>query len=452
MTIVEVMVAAIIMVLGALGVLGLVDGSTRGTYRAEQSQVVSDRLQQEVEKIKQLPYRQVALTGLPTQTSDPELPSSRVSGVNFATGSDGGGILPLAYNGSMHGGSQVTGGVVNPAPTTFSSGDVSGTIYRYIVWDTDPTCQPTCSEGSSLKRVVVAIRLDSTASGGTRSYQELQAQVVDPGAMPEDNTNPLPSGDDTSVPWTFFLTDTTCDQAGRQPITADHLTHNTRGACTSGMQTGNVPGAPDLLWPEAPPYTAETPFYDYATDIEPTVNPGTDKGLQVRRENTNGCLSSALTIASAPESDTTRFQRVHKWLSPPMPTGTDIQLDGGGTLNLWTRTVNGAVYEGRLCVWLFVRSAAGTVDTPAINQSAGLAGQPYFQYTEQQWPMDWTEIHVPLDFSLGASLTAGTRLGIVVTSERSWTGGDGIEIFYDEPSFDSRLEVETTDTLPDFLG
>ena len=451
MTIVEVLVASIILVLGALGVLGLVDGATRGTFRAEQSQVVSDRLQQEVEKIKQLPFRQVGLTATPAGSGNSQLPSSRVSGSNYNVSPDGTDMQEMVVNGTMHAGSQVTGGVVSATPTTFTNGDVSGTVYRYIVWDDDPTCASSCAEGSSLKRIVVAIKLSDTSTGGDRFYQELQAQVVNPAAEPEDNTNPLPTDDDDTVPWTFFLTDTTCNNNSRQPITADHLTHNTRGTCANGLRTGNTPGAPDLLWPEAPPYNPESPFYDYATDVEPSVNPTTDKGLQVRKENSNGCLSSAPAVATAPEADTTRYQRVHTWLTPAMPAGTDVQLDGEGTLSLWTKTINGAIYEGRFCVWLIVRDAAGTGTTAAVNQSGTLAGQTYFQQTASQWPFNWSEVSIPLDFTLSTSLTQGKRLGIVVTSERSWTGGDGLEILYDEPSFDSRLEVDTSDTVPTFV-
>ena len=60
-TIVEVAVAAIILTLSALAVLGLVSSASRNDYRAAQTQVVNDRLQQVMEQIKQVPYKQVAL-------------------------------------------------------------------------------------------------------------------------------------------------------------------------------------------------------------------------------------------------------------------------------------------------------------------------------------------------------------------------------------------------------
>ena len=49
----------------------------------------------------------------------------------------------MVYNGgSKYGGGTISGGVVNPGPEPFTSGDVSGNIYRFIVWQDDPTCPP----------------------------------------------------------------------------------------------------------------------------------------------------------------------------------------------------------------------------------------------------------------------------------------------------------------------
>jgi hypothetical protein len=300
--------------------------------------------------------------------------------------------------------------------------------------------------------VIVAIVLDTTPVGGARHYQELQTQITDPKAAPPDNSNPLPSGGDTSHPWTFWLTDTTCDNNSRQVVTGDHLTHNTRGLCEAGQRTGNDPGAPDLLVNQAAPLTAETPLWDYATDVEPSQNPGQDKGLQLLRGTTTVCDPQALTVAAGAELDQpTRFQQLHQWLSGALPSGSDVQLDGTGTLNLWTQSVNAASYAGKVCVWLFVRSTDGSgnvVETPAVNADAPLAGASYFTYQQAQWPTGWAEIHIPLNFTLSTHLTQGMRLGLIVGVDRDGTGSDGMQFLYDEPSFDSRLEVKTHSTLP----
>src|SRR5206468_9799815 len=83
MTIVEVAIAAVILVVSGLAVLGLVDAASRNDFRATQSQVVNDRLQQEMEAIKELPYNQVALTGAPPHSPDSTNPNFRVTGTQF---------------------------------------------------------------------------------------------------------------------------------------------------------------------------------------------------------------------------------------------------------------------------------------------------------------------------------------------------------------------------------
>ena len=111
--------------------------------------------------------------------------------------------------------------------------------------------------------------------------------------------------------------------------------------------------------------------------------------------------------------------------------------------------MNGASYSGAVCVWLFVQSTDGqgnTVRTAATNTTGGA---PYFTYQQTTWPTGWTEIHIPLSFNLSKHLTEGTRLGLVVGVNHDGTGADGMQLLYDEPSFDSRIELKTTSTPPD---
>jgi len=455
MTIVEVIVAGLILVVGALGVLGIVDAASRNTFRAEQSQVVANLLQAEMEKLRQLAYAELALEALPVHSDDPNDPDSRVSNtIFFYAGRNGTGLKPLVYNGGSNGSEQVEGGKIAPS-SPFEVGNVKGTIHRYVVWDTCPS--GLCADGRHLKRVIVSVRLAATASGGQdRRYQEVQGQFVDPEAEPAVFPGQKPGGSD-SVPWTLWLTDTPCDQNARQPLQGTgHPAHNTRGDCADGVQVGNLPGAPDLLWPEAAD-EGEAVKYDYSTDIEP--QPTGDEGLQVVPGG--ACGSTQMTdlargAAGEPDApDTLAFQRVHRWLSPPIPGepgSGDVLLTGDGTLNLWTRTISGAVYPGRVCAWLFVRSYSGEtiVDTTAINLGPPLS--LHFEHFATTWPSaGWEEIALPLSFGYAEEggalpLPPGSRLGLAVA-----VGGDtktGLQFIYDQPSFDSRLELATRGTRP----
>jgi Tfp pilus assembly protein PilV len=446
MTFMEVIVAALVLTIGSLAVLSLVGASVRNNYRAEQSQVVSNRLQDEMEKLRQLAddanYDRIALSGAPAHSSDPSDPAWRVSGTSYAVNRNGTGLQQMVFDG---------GGV---APTThFSSGDVDGTINRFVVWEPSSACPPP--NDPCVKRVIVSIKLDTTGSAGTRRYQEIQSLIADPRA-PENQTAPPPGGDVT--PWSFWLTDTPCNNDDRQALAGDHATHNTRGVCATGLKdandcvpgTGCSPGAPDLMVTHPPPVFSEEPLINFATDVlSPT--PSQDKGLRTIKPGTNGC--PALSIAQGPEQVTSpnppRYQEIHKWLSPAIPTGASVQLNGRGAFNLWTRTVAGVSYPARICVWLFQRTVNGLgvpQDTAAVNLDA--SNVPYWQYSASAWSSDkWGEISIPLHFTLSA-LNPGSRLGVAVQVERAGTTGGGLQFLYDEPSFESRLEVKTTSALP----
>src|SRR5262249_13653445 len=160
---------------------------------------------------------------------------------------------------------------------------------------------------------------------------------------PVSNTNPCCGGSSNNgTPWTFWLTDTSCNNTTRQPLTGDHLVHSTDGNCSSGTKdssncstnilgvTSCPAGAPDLMATNPPLLTAETPLYNYPTDLSPS-----HKGLLMPKPSSslgNGCLTNSLfqPLSSLgvllPDPNTTRMQTVHKWVSNPMGAGFQITL------------------------------------------------------------------------------------------------------------------------------
>lgn len=463
-TVIEAVMAAMILVIGGIAVLTAVETAARSTFRAEQSQVQINALQEEIERIRDLPFESVALTSVPTHAADQRHPDWRVSGTSFALERDGTQLRQLVYQGSaLQGGGTITQAGVAHGPTRFQNGDVSGDIYRYVVWLNDDTCpEALCPGAQDKKRVIVAAVTDPTASGGTRVYQEVHTDLTDPEAERAVDALP-PGGGDEDPRWQFWLTDTPCNNTSRQPIVAHHLTHNTLGACGAGMTTGETAGAPDLMFTEAaqldPNHPPENqPLYDYATDVEPNVNPLNDRGLQMKVPSGllsgTGCLP--LDLGGITEDD--KQWKMHKWLSPAIPNGYDVLLDGRGTLRLWTQTINGAVHPGRICVYLFTRQLnelGVPVDTPVVNLDAPGA-LDHFPYAEASWPSgDWGEINIPMHFAAADDgairLLPGTRLGLAIAVHRSGTlPGDGLQFNYDTPSFESVLELETRSLLPIF--
>jgi Tfp pilus assembly protein PilV len=451
---IEVVIAMLVLALGSMGILNVVDASTRNNYRIEQSQVVVNVLEGELERIKQLPYEEVALTSLPAHATDQNNPSYRVSSGQFAMAANGTELRPLVVNGTaLAGGGTVTGGKLSASPKPFHTGDISGSIQTYVVWVNDASCpEVVCPGAQDLKRVIVAATLDNSVATGQRAYQELHADLVDPDVTPVVDRLPGGSGEEGSFA-TFWLTDTPCNQSERQPLTGDHVTHNTMGTCSAGVKSANTPGAPDLMFTEQPKLEPslpadQQPLYDYSTDVEPSVGATLDRGLQIRNSTLPGCIFSPSIV------DGTPGQKVHRWLSPPMPNDFQLLLDGKATLSIWTRTLNGAQHPGRICVFLFARklNALGIpVDVPMVNKE--ITNATWFPHEETTWPREnWTEVSVDMDFLYAAgALLPGERLGLAISVEKGGTNpGDGLEFMYDHPSFDSRLQIETSSVLPDF--
>ena len=441
LTLVEVVVAMFVGLLGALVAAQLITASERNSYRLEQSQVVATLLQAELERIKQLPYAEIALTNAPEHVNDERQPGWRIEGDTFALRPDGSERRSLVINGDeLAEGGVVFGGVVSPGPARFEGGDVSGAVHRYVVWVDDPGCpESLCPGEQDLKRVIVAATLDSGPTG-ERRYQEIHTDIADPDATPVENALPPGTGDEGTYV-TFWLTDTSCDHDSRQALTGNHPARNTLGECAAGVTSGSTAGAPDLLVTEPPALAAgPQPIYDYSSDLEPLTGADADSGLQLRESS-----------CSFDPSDQAQAQhRTHRWLSPRIPTGTVLELGGEATLALWTRTIGATAGPGQICIILFVRRPLeGGGHDDILLRNAGNGGDA-FPHSENEWPTSWQEIAVSMDFSdTRPSLQSGERLGIAISGAQ---GGaePALEFLYDNPSFDTRLVVGTSSEVPDF--
>jgi type II secretory pathway pseudopilin PulG len=458
-TIIEVLVAVVIVVLGALATFGLLSNAIKNTARAKGTQIALDRAQQEMEALRSLSNKQLAMTATPEASTDRLNPNYRISANSFALTRDprGNYATMVANTDPLYGGGTVEGGVVNPGPSSFTSGDVSGKIYRYVVWRNDEKCGTGCPGGQDFKQIVVAVKMDSPVSqGGERGYVEVQSDFVDPTDSPK--SDPLPSCTTCPVVTAqqFFLTDTPCSSSGttaRQAIGGDHLLHNTLGTCASGAQVEKTAGAPDALLLGGPPDPApEDPndplLYDYSSDSYLEPSPNTDKGLQIRRdEKINGCLYSPQkeTTSTHPES------QVHRWVTDPFTSG--FTLSGNITLEFYTRSINEAQHKGTLCVFLYKRHETGsppTAEDAILANAKGGAG--YWTYTPEgnaNWPStEWKRIRLTMEFlSPPYTIPAGDRLGVALGVERANTSAEAIQIMYDHPQYPARLEVDTNTPL-----
>jgi Tfp pilus assembly protein PilE len=470
LTMIEVLVAAVVLVMGAAATFGVLGAATRNAQRAKATQVALDLAQEEMERLHSLPYEDLALSSMPVPSSDEKNPSSRVSGENYALRrSPKGAYFPLdvdAEKGFSPESEFITGDQEH--------GGIKGTIYRYVVWRNDPSC-PECEGEHDYKQIVVAVKPTRTVSqGGEAGYVEVQSAVTAPGGESEatkqrheeeekereeqeeqeqEEKEQNGTGDVTAQQ--FYLSDTACSATGttkRQSIVSDHLLHNTLGTCASGLQTGSEnPGAPDALLLNGPPDPAPLDeslpaLYDYSDDfyLEPT--PDTDKGVQILRDDTSGCHYDP-TGVTHPEA------QVHRWVTDPMPKA--FEMGGKVTLEFYTRTLNDALYTGTLCVYLFQRVESETAQGPEATDEFFFdeqTGNPYWTYEPEgngYWPRNsWTKVRLTMEFENPPEvIDKDRRLGVALSVDRANTPGDAIPVMYDHPNYPSRLEVDTTTPL-----
>jgi type II secretory pathway pseudopilin PulG len=448
-TVVEVVVAILVLGLATLATLQIFDASRRNAFRTEQTQVAINRAQRELEQIRQLEYDQVALTSAPGTSSDPTDPRHRVSGSNFALNRDGTNQAELVI-GRVNG---VGSGSVDPGPTPFSSGDVSGRIYRFVVWQNDDECLSACSPSHDYKRVVVAVKLDDEAISFAQEYDEVQSDFNDPNATALSGGGPG-SGSNIITAQQFFLSDTPCSTASGDPTRVDptdHTTHDTTGTCSNSQK-------PDAMLTTAPPDPApddpaDPPLRDYATDIEPAT--GTDAGLQMLRQDSNGCDPSP--------GGSDGHDKIHRWVTKKLPI--EFVMTGQATLELYTRPINDSNNPGAFCVYMFKRATVLGVDvrtpisllniSPTIPDpylfSCTTVGSPaYGRCSTNIWPRnDWQRVRFNFTFPSNTSLLADERLELAISVEKQGTPGasDTMQFMYDHPDMPSRLEVKTTTPL-----
>jgi type II secretory pathway pseudopilin PulG len=465
-TIIEVVVAALIVTIGALTTFGLLSSATKNTQRAKATQVALDQAQQTLEEIRSLSTEERAMTATPPHSSDQLDPNYRVnagSGTFALTREPRGDYEKLVVNGGeLYGGSGeegvivISGGTVSPGPTHFESGDVSGDIYRYIVWRNDEGCsEEDCPGPQDYKQIIVAVKLDTPGSqAGERGYVEVQSNFVDPTDSSANDPVPGPEGKVVTAQQ-FFLSDTPCSASAdgtttwteRREITEDHLLHNTLGVCTDGEQTGTTHGAPDALLlghpPDPTPEDPESPpLYDYSNDYYLDTNPDTTKGVQIRPDDEGGCHFE-------PKGTTNPESQVHFWVTDPM--SAEFTMTGSVTLEFYTRTLNDDAYHGTLCVYLFSRHEEDKEGILTYSDKRLMSGKnaywEYYPEGNEFWPRGaWTKESLTMNFD-GAPypIPAGDRLGVALSVDRFNTPSkSAIPLMYDHPNFQTRIEVDTS--------
>jgi type II secretory pathway pseudopilin PulG len=151
-TIIEVLMALVLLTGGVLAMIGTFDASKRANNSSERIEVAGHIAQSETEKILALPYASIGTTSAPANSGSGNAWDPLRYVVN-------GPPVAYAYDWSLPAVSEqvATGGTLAPS-SAWSDGRLSGTIYRFVTWVAD-AC-PSCQNSQDYKRVTVVVTVN----------------------------------------------------------------------------------------------------------------------------------------------------------------------------------------------------------------------------------------------------------------------------------------------------
>ena len=147
-SIVEVLVAALVLSVGVIAMIATFDASRRLTGVAERQTLMVHRAEREFERVAALPFTQVAMTATPAHSADPQNPNYYVTTATPATfqwdRNSAGTAEPFAvdpagtFTPTTEASAQPCPAATNPCK--WSDGLQSGYVYDFITWHYDSVC------------------------------------------------------------------------------------------------------------------------------------------------------------------------------------------------------------------------------------------------------------------------------------------------------------------------
>lgn len=407
---IEVLTASLVLVIGVVGTFSTIDGVRRLGTLGEKKQTAARYAQHEIENLRSRGWAALQMDAAPAAFSD-----TRGTGTATTYAPPRGGA---AQDYVIAASCPTTADCVASAPSTWSYGNVSGQVHRYVTYSHDALCGSACPNGSvDHKRVTVAVTVN--APDAPKAAIVISTIVIDPAAAPANatqNANPVASTGGNSIGaatgTTYYLTDTPAGTTYAAPSN-NHAAHDTVGA--SGVPDQLRTSAPD------PPLSGQPAAYLYATD----VGGGSDGGRGI--EGSSGCAG-------------TNRKQAQVWVTPALSAGSAVTATGNAAFSLPTSALNpGAVQVGgRLCIDIYDVSLNGS------NQVASSTHLGSFSYALPQWPQSTELVAVPFRYmptGTTASIAPGRRLAVRMAADAAVSSG--LVIVYDHPNFPGYVQLET---------
>ena len=414
-TLIEVMVAVGILTVAILGTVASLDAFRANATRSVNTDAATHRVEQEVEALRGAGYRALVLNASPGTSTNPKDPRYNVSAGSPPTYRPSSNVSadPLVIDATNT-------DALDPA-IPWSSGGVSGTLYRFITKGTDPTsCVQICP-----RRVSVVATVEK--NGAIVSSIVSSTLVIDPQDTGADDTA-TPSPTTPACPcWnTFYAYDTPATFSMRQTPPGDHAMR----------QWQNYP---DLMG-EDPPTTnadgSDPPLYHYTTDLATTPD----------LQTTAGYPGGAIIQQSGGCNDDANPAKTHRWVSAAALTSTTIYGDAAFTF--YTQTAGGYSGLGYLCLTVYAASVDANGKITSKTKWGSFGGAAPYLCNQNPWPVTPDAITCQgrfLTTGTTKTLNPGQRIMMEITVYD--TSSYNEVILYDHPSYPSSFTWSSTPAM-----
>jgi prepilin-type N-terminal cleavage/methylation domain-containing protein len=182
-TLVEVLIAAVVLAIGVLGLVGTFDSARKLTLLSERRTAMAHRAELEMERLQTYPYSELAMASAPAHSSEKTNPDYYVYASGPASCSQSAGDGCYAWNGENTGEEEslvpATSGECTSTPAAgcgvvaaspvgrscsehvgaceWSDGLVEGKVYDFVTWHSDKHCGSSCATKENYKRLIVVV-------------------------------------------------------------------------------------------------------------------------------------------------------------------------------------------------------------------------------------------------------------------------------------------------------
>lgn len=502
-TIIEMLVALTVLVVGILGAYIAFASSQRISLVSERHSAMTQMAQKEIERIEGTDYSQVALNSTPSVSTDSTNPDYYV-----VAGSPPSFEWDRTASSSETLDIDTTNGAITPV-STWTEGGFTGQIYDFVTWTQDSSCAPGCPSTEDYKRITVAVTMTSgllptpvyvssiisdpsAAPPGGCSSGSCGNPIVDPTTTCQNSSGQsvtCSQGIDQGNANTWFLHDCPATSSSCSTPSANNATDATSGpsgTCTTSQSQAGTPAnvagcpVPDLMDTTSASGDITTPMYNYSTDqcsvncsgpagtttlcttgctytggrlLQPTCSTGLCGGGPIGTGGTgpsgSGGGTDSTSDCTGGWSNTYLNSQSELWATAPL--SANMTLTGYGGLTVFSQTLGAVAEKVSFCVEVYDIPPSGSTGslsdilawTPIDLGGAALVNATS-PSTGGNWPESVSEVTFNFNFrgSNGDVIVPlGDRIGV-----RIWMKSDintPIAVLYDNPNYPSQLQLNS---------